>query len=75
MSTFPSEFACRTRTFSAEFKLQDASEVFGAPSLQIPPDLYLRGRGEVGAGGDGNGHQDARPEPTYRARAKTTVRR
>ena len=46
------------------FKLQGASEVFGAPSLQIPPDLYLRDGGGGGACGDANGHQDARPEPT-----------
>ena len=31
MSTFPSKFACRTRTFFTEFKLQGASDVFGAP--------------------------------------------
>ena len=48
------------------FTLQGASEVFGAPSLQIPPNLYLRARGGRGGGGDSNGHQDARPEPTTR---------
>ena len=61
MSTFPSKFACRTRTFSTEFKLQGASDVSGAPSLQIPADLYLRARGDRA---QGNGHQDACPEPT-----------
>ena len=64
MSNFPSKFACRTRTLFTEFKLQGRHLAFGAPSLQIPPDLYLRefsGRGEFG---ERNGHQDARPEPT-----------
>ena len=64
MSTFPSKFACRTRTFFTEFKLQGRHLVFGAPSLQIPPDLYLRKVAEFSAFGERNGHQDARPEPT-----------
>ena len=67
MSTFPSKFACRTRTFFTEFKLQGRHLVFGAPSLQIPPDLYLRGVAGVAELAQRNGHQDARPEPTYSA--------
>ena len=37
MSTFPSKFACRTRTFSTEFKLLGASDVFGAPETRCRP--------------------------------------
>ena len=31
MSTFPSKFACRTRTFFTEFRPLHYSDVFGAP--------------------------------------------
>ena len=61
MSTLPSKFACRTRTFFTELKLQGRHLVFETPSVETTIDLYLRGGG---ARDDGNGHQDARPEPT-----------
>ena len=61
-STFPSKVACRTRTFFTEFKLQGRHLVVETPSVETTIDLYLRGFGERGGR---NGHQDARPEPTY----------
>ena len=64
MSTFPSKITCRTQTFFTELKLQGRHLVFGAPSLQIPPDLYLRACGACRGRAQRNGHQDARPEPT-----------
>ena len=71
MSTLPSKVACRTRTFFTELKPQGRHLVFETPSVETTIAIYLRARG---GRDDGNGHQDARPEPTYRARAKTTGR-
>ena len=74
MSTLPSKVACRNRTLFTLLKLQGRHLVFETPRVETTIDLQLRGFGGRGAFGNGNGHQDARPEPTYRARAKTTVR-
>ena len=53
------------------FKLQGASEVFGAPSLQIPADLYIA---PVAGVVIEMGTRMPVPNLLHRARAKTTVR-
>ena len=64
MSTLPSKVACRTRTFFTELKPLGRHLVFETPSVETTIAIYLRARGGFPGLLGGNGHPDARPEPT-----------
>ena len=58
MSTFPSKFACRTRTFFTEFRPLHYSEVFGTPESSYQPVMST-----VNHAGDAN-HLEPKPTQT-----------